>query len=213
MSEQIEIETDKTKDISIVNGADKSVVATAVYEPKLGNTEYTMSDVQRIGRMFSSSGMFSDAREVAQACVKILAGAEYGIAPVTSMMGIYTVLGKLFFGYQLLEQIANRGGFVLNVLSIDDKACTIEVLKKRKKLGEVTFTIEDANKAGLVKAGSGWAKNPKNMLYARAVSNACRWYCSSAFGGYVPLSDGDVDQIEETNNDDLRKLKDEATKA
>jgi len=52
------------------------------------------------------------------------------------------------------------------------------------KIGNSTFTIEDAKKA-LTK---NIDKFPKNMLFARAISNGVKWYCPDIFSGpvYVP---------------------------
>ena len=46
-----------------------------------------------------------------------------------------------------------------------------------------TLTIKDAAKAGLVNKDV-WKNYPKNMLFARAVSNACRFYCPEVISGY-----------------------------
>jgi hypothetical protein len=58
-----------------------------------------------------------------------------------------------------------------------------------EELGEFTYAIEDAERAGLVKEGSSWVKYPQNMLFARAISSGVRLYCPDVFNGnlvYVP---------------------------
>ena len=37
--------------------------------------------------------------------------------------------------------------------------------------------------ANLVKDKSGWVKYPRNMLFARAMSNGVRWFAPEATGG------------------------------
>jgi hypothetical protein len=60
-----------------------------------------------------------------------------------------------------------------------------------EELGESSFSLEDAKRAGL--AGDNWRKYPRNMLYARAVSNAARWYAPEVLTGvYLP------DEMEQT---------------
>jgi len=44
--------------------------------------------------------------------------------------------------------------------------------------------MQDATKAGLASQGI-WKSYPRNMLYARAMSNGAKWYCPSIFGGPV----------------------------
>ena len=52
-----------------------------------------------------------------------------------------------------------------------------------KVIGTSAFSIDDAKKAGL--AGDNWRKYPRNMLFARAMSNGVKWYCPNVFGGPV----------------------------
>jgi hypothetical protein len=47
-----------------------------------------------------------------------------------------------------------------------------------------TFSIERAAKAGYVKTGGGWEKNPASMLRARVISVLMRMYVPEISGGY-----------------------------
>jgi hypothetical protein len=55
-------------------------------------------------------------------------------------------------------------------------------------LGESSFSMQDAKDAQLVKehAKSAWRAHPRNMLFARAMSNGVRWYCPELTGG-IPI--------------------------
>jgi len=56
---------------------------------------------------------------------------------------------------------------------------------KRESIGKSEFTAADAAKAGTQNMG----KFPRNMLFARAMSNGVRWYCPDVFSGnsvYTP---------------------------
>ena len=46
-----------------------------------------------------------------------------------------------------------------------------------------SYRIEEAQKAGLIKAGSGWMKNPQDMLFARAISRLARRIAPDIIGG------------------------------
>ena len=50
-----------------------------------------VDDLSRIGKMMAESGYFTDARQAAQAGVKVLAGQEMGFGPFASMTGIYVI--------------------------------------------------------------------------------------------------------------------------
>ena len=56
-----------------------------------------------------------------------------------------------------------------------------------KGIGRSRFTLQDAQKAGL-NGSDNWRKYPRNMLFARALSNGVKWYCPDVTGGpaYTP---------------------------
>jgi hypothetical protein len=65
-----------------------------------------------------------------------------------------------------------------------------------EKIGECSFTEADAVKAQLTTGPNkaNYAKYPRNMLFARMISNMAKFYCADAFGGthaYLPDELGD----------------------
>ena len=50
-----------------------------------------LAELEQFAHMASASGFFSDAREAAQAMVKIAAGAEMGIPPIQAMTSIHVI--------------------------------------------------------------------------------------------------------------------------
>lgn len=149
--------------------------------------------VAKLGDIFTRSGYFRDVRDQAQAVVKILYGRELGFSPVVSMMGIHVIEGKPSLSSNLLGTLVKRSGkYDYRVTESTDKACRLEFFVcgagKRESLGFAAFTIEDAQRANLVKPNSGWAKYPKAMLFARALSAGVRLHCPdvSACPLYVP---------------------------
>jgi hypothetical protein len=50
-------------------------------------------------------------------------------------------------------------------------------------------------------SGDNWKRYPRNMLFARCISNAARWFCPSVFGGpvYTPDELGAAVDPEEGN--------------
>jgi hypothetical protein len=70
-------------------------------------------------------------------------------------------------------------------LQLNDAICEIEFIQLPKTvLGKSTFTIEDAKKAGTKTID----RFPKNMLFARAISNGVRWFTPDIYDSvvYVP---------------------------
>lgn len=148
-------------------------------------------EVQSIGKAFAASGYFTDAKSEAQAIVKIMAGAEMGFSPFASMSGIHIIQGKPTVSAQLMAaKIKGSQKYDFRVAKghPTEKECTITFFEKIdgkwEEIGVSTFTREDAQKAGTQNLN----KFARNMLYARALSNGCKWYCPDVFSSpiYTP---------------------------
>jgi hypothetical protein len=141
-----------------------------------------------MGALLASSGYFKDARDMAQAAVKIQAGAELGIPPVAAMSSIYIVEGKPTLSAVLMGALVKRSGrYNYRVVEHTAEKCAISFFEGKEQIGVSTFTLEDAQAAGVLRNPT-WSKYRRNMLFARAMSNGCRWYCPDVFGGpiYTP---------------------------
>jgi hypothetical protein len=144
-----------------------------------------ISELMNLAKAFAESGMFSDTKSAAQAIVKIQAGQEIGIPPFAAMTGIHIIQGKPTIGAGLIaSRLKGSGKYDYRVVEASEKVCSIDFYQGNTKIGNSTFTIEDAKKA-LTK---NIDKFPKNMLFARAISNGVKWYCPDIFSGpvYVP---------------------------
>ena len=148
--------------------------------------EFSYAELELIAKSMSSSGYFQDAREQSQAIVKILAGREMGFGPFASMTGVYIISGRPSIGANLMASAVKRSGkYDYRVIEMTDQACDLEYTQAGKPIGRSRFTIEDARKAGTKNTD----KYPRNMLFARAMSNGVRWYCPDVFEGaavYTP---------------------------
>jgi hypothetical protein len=148
-------------------------------------TQLPLSDIMNIGKAFAESGMFADTKSAAQAIVKIQAGQEIGIPPFAAMTGIHIIQGKPTIGAGLIaSRLKGSGKYDYRVITNDEKLCSIDFYQGKDLIGNSTFTIDDAKKAGT----KNLDKFPKNMLFARAISNGVKWYTPDIFSGpvYVP---------------------------
>ena len=159
----------------------------------------TGMSLAELGTTLARSGFFSDTREASQAIVKVLAGREMGFGPIASMTGVYIVKGRVSISANLMAAAVRRSGrYTFVVKQLDDKVASIEffelVNNKRESLGVSTFTADDAKRAGT----QNMDKFPRNMLYARAMSNGVKWFCPDVTGGpvYTP------DELGERVNED-----------
>ncbi len=155
------------------------------------------------GKMMRLSGFFKDVQSEAAAAVKIMMGRALGFDMIQSMTGLHIVEGRPTIGANLMAVAVKRGGkYDYLVSAHTDDLCAVKFFAigegldsegkaviTRTEIGESVFTMEDAARAHLVKPNSGWDKFPRNMLFARALSNGVRWYCPDVFGGtavYTP---------------------------
>jgi hypothetical protein len=148
-------------------------------------TTMPVNDIMTMAKTFVDSGMFADTKQAAQAFVKIQAGQEIGLAPFASMSGINIILGKPTFGAGVIAScVKGSNKYDFKVKELNDKLCSIDFFEGKELIGNSTFTIEDAKK----QSTKNLDKFPKNMLYARAISNGQKWFCPDVFqmAVYVP---------------------------
>lgn len=141
-----------------------------------------------IGNVLYKSGFFSDAKDASQAIVKVLAGREMGFGPIASMTGVNVIKGRIAVSANLIAAAIKRTDkYNFRIVEHTDTACEIVFFENGKEVGRSRFTIADAKKAG-IGGGTNWQKYPRNMTFARAISNGAKWYCADIFGGpiYTP---------------------------
>ena len=163
------------------------------------NAIQNYNDLENVAKAMVSSGYFTDSTKISQAIVKIMAGREIGIGPFSSMNGIHIIQGKPAFGANIMAgKVKSSGRYNYRVTEMTDAVCSIEFMEYLNgswiTTGTSSFSIADAKKAGT----KNLDKFPRNMLFARAMSNGVRWYCPDVMNGstvYTPEELGaDVDQ-------------------
>lgn len=158
--------------------------------------EMTLAETMTLGQTLAQSGYFTDARQAAQAVVKVLAGRELGFGPIASMTGINVIKGKVAVGANLMAASVKRDPrYNYHVAEMTAERCELVFFEQEIEIGRSVFTIEEARAAGVGSAkppgkpASMLQMFPRNMLFARAMSNGVRWYCPDACGGspvYTP---------------------------
>ena len=142
----------------------------------------TTTEIMSIGKAFAESGMFPDVKTAAQAIVNIQAGQEIGIPPFAAMSGIHIIQGKPTIGAGVMAScVKGSNKYDYRVVESTEQVCSIDFYQGKEKIGNSTFTIADAKKAGT----KNLDKFPKNMLFARAMSNGVKWYTPDVFAGPV----------------------------
>lgn len=156
---------------------------------KQNNVIQTMDDAERAARAMSASGFFADAKQASQAVVKILAGQELGFGPFASMTGVNIIQNKPVLSANLMAAAVKRTGkYNYRVKIHTESECVIDFYEDKEIVGTSKFTLEDAKSAG-VASKDNWKKYPRNMLFARAISNGQKWFAPDVFNGatvYTP---------------------------
>lgn len=182
--------TEPTKALAVVTPTTEPIAVRGV-------SLTTFDDLQRFAKAAAASGYFKDARDAAQAIVKVQYGLELGIPPIAAMQGIFFFDGKLTVGATLIaSRIKASGKYDYRIARLDNTACVLHFFEridgKLQQVGESSFSVDDAKTAG-VAGKNNWKNYPRNMVFARAISNGARWYCPDVFSGpvYTPEEIGD----------------------
>src|SRR6478735_185597 len=102
-----------------------------------------LNEIVKMAEAFASSGMFTDAKQMGQAFVKIQAGQEIGIPPFAAMSGIHIIQGKPTLGAGLIASaVKGSGKYNYKVVKMDEKICSIDFYEGTENIGNSTFTIE-----------------------------------------------------------------------
>ena len=143
-------------------------------------------EIEWIAQAFIASGYVKDAQGFGQAVTKIIAGLEIGVAPFQAMRGLHIIDGQPTLSAGLIGGLVKRSGkYDYLPKTWTDTECVLEWYQDGEVVGESSFTMADAERAKLLRAGSGWTKFPKAMLQARALTQGARMYCPDVFGGAI----------------------------
>lgn len=171
-------------------GTALAINAPIAAPPIMSNAE--IDQTFRVAKALAMSGLFKDARQAEQAFAKILVGRDLGLSPTQAMMGIHIIDGKPELSANLQAAFVKRTpGYDYRVTELTDQACEIAYYRDGEEIGRSRFTIEDAEKAGLGGRGP-WKAYPRNMLFARAMSNGVAFFCPEVTGGLRVYSDGEI---------------------
>lgn len=157
------------------------------------------------------SGLFGGYRTPEAAAMAIVAGGEMGLTPAQSLMQFHIINGRPIMSSGLLAALIKRSGrYRYRVTEHTREACTIVFFERDaqgcpwEQCGESRYTMEDAQAAGATKNPT-WKAHPRNMLFARALSNGAKWFCGDATMGAVYV-DGEIEEEEPAHRPAPRRV-------
>lgn len=161
------------------------------------NNNTSVQTIEHEARWIVESRKFDDLKSIPSAAVKIMAGRELGLGALASVRGIDFFEGQISLRAHLIAALIKKTGqYNYRLVENTDKVATIKFFeksldgKKWEELGPASFTIQEAEKAGLV-SKSNWKKYPQDMLYNRAMSRGARMYCPDVSLGAVYETDSE----------------------
>lgn len=161
---------------------------------------------QQAGELIKSGFLPSGIKTPEQAVAIMLKGRELGIPPMQALSHIHIINGKPTMSAELmLAQIMRlHPKTKISYPKRSSEACEIKVTRDGCEVSVFSFTIQDAQAAGLL-SNPTWKKYPRAMLHARAVSEMARSLFPDAISGvsYTPEEmgvsvneDGQVIEVE-----------------
>jgi hypothetical protein len=160
----------------------------------------TLAEAIQVAEIVHRANLFPDVRNPGHALVKILAGAELGFGVIASLVDVHLIEGKPSVGAHLrAAAIRSSGCYDYEVLEHTDAVCAIRFSRRRpdgtwQDIGVERITLEEAHAKNwhVTRKGEAkgpWRASPKNMLFARCITNGFRFHCpdlTSGLLGYDP---------------------------
>jgi hypothetical protein len=190
-----------------------------VHEPQVAMAPALIGDAEiartwRVANALARSRFFKDALQAEQAFAKMLLGRDLGLSPTQAMIGIHIVEGKPEVSANLQAQFVREyvgpdgTRYDYKRVEATDEVCELQFLRRRvdsdewEVLGNERFTMEDAKRAGLTNpsrngAPSMYVKYPRNMLFARCMSNGSAFHCPEVNNGHRLYYPGEVTESDE----------------
>lgn len=143
-------------------------------------------EMDQMADAIAKSGLFGMKDKSSVLALMAVAQAE-GLHPATAARDFHIIQGRpALKADAMLARFQNAGGTVEWKDYTDEKVTGIFRHPNGGQLA-VTWTIDQANKIGLVKPGSGWQKFPRAMLRSRCISEGIRSvFPGSVTGFYSP---------------------------
>lgn len=125
------------------------------------------------------------------AVMLIVTCKQYGL-PITALSEVMEVNGKVGFWGRTKLGIVLKSGVCEYIIPTEqtDKKCTVETQRKGwPKPVTITYTIDQAEKAGLLARSDAWKKHPSDMLYWRAVSRIISQVYPDVIQGFATVEE------------------------
>lgn len=205
MSEQTEITTveepiqkDKKPEKSMIAFGNRGIVLESV------------KDLRDFAMVAMRSGMVPKGFDSPESVmIAIQCGAEIGLTPMRSLQSIAVINGRpTLWGDTMLAICRSSGffdeeSFTETIAQLPENGGDVAICTVRRKPGRpVTreFSMQDANRAGLLKKTGPWQTYTKRMLQMKARSWALRDAFTDILGGFMSAEEAQSIPTNNNNN-------------
>lgn len=160
---------------------------TPSYLPALRRPELTANVFNMalgLAPTIHASRLFPGVSSPEQAAAIMLKGYELGFGLTAAFDYLESVQGRVGLKPTGMLALIHRSRLIDMTVESSNTKATVSM--KRRDTGfafSLTYTLDDAKKAGLVKTGGNWEKYPANMLRYRAVKFCAMIVCPDILGG------------------------------
>lgn len=171
---------------------------------KIGDLQIVAETMSK-SRLFCANGWATPEQILT---LMMICQAEGGNA-ISAVQRYDNIKGRIYkTSKAMLSDFLSAGGVVEWIKTDDNVAEAKFFAPDGKNKVQLSYTIEQAKKSGLIRPGSGWDKNPEDMLRARLVSKALRMIYPQATS-LMPASEeadcSEVQQVFSANEDKQEK--------
>ena len=151
-----------------------------------------MRQAKWLAEVLHDSRVYGNFPSWQAALAALMQGRELGIPAIASMRLTHVIEGKLAMHAHLIIGLIHKSGKA-TTFKPTERSATKSTWKGHRKGDSdpeptiITYTIEDAKRAGLVRGGSNWEKRPAEMLSKTAGVQLARLLWPDVVGGlYFP---------------------------
>jgi hypothetical protein len=149
-------------------------------------TPRNLSEAMEFAKIIADSDMVPKdyVKKPGNVLVAVQTGAEVGLKPMQSLQGIAVINGRpAIWGDAMWALVLAHPEYEDSTEEKTDTHCTVTLKRRGRSPVVVTFSMEDAKKAGLAGKAGPWSTSPKRMLQMRARAFACRDLFADALKG------------------------------
>lgn len=195
-----------------------NALTTQQNSPIFDLTPTTLAEAMEYSKIIASSDMVPKTyiNKPGNVLVAVQMGAELGLKPLQALQGIAVVNGNpTIWGDAMWALVLSHPEYEDSKEDKTDLKCTIWLKRRGRTPVTVTFSMEDAKKAGLAGKQGPWQTAPKRMMQLRARAFAARDLFADALKGiktteevrdYKPEPERDMGAAEVVPNAEFEAL-------